>query len=195
MGAKEDDITSARAAFAVFYERHYSYIGNICSRFKNLCDVEELVNDVFLRVYERANQYNGKAPKDEDYRRRSVLAWMGRIVRNLAVDSGSSISVEAEELGEDEIRVASRSNSTSLESAENMTLISDALAELTERERDIILVTYDYVRSNHAHNRLPNAVAKDLASKWNTTTTNIRQIRHRARKKIEKMLAQKKMKV
>ena len=46
-----------------------------------------------------------------------------------------------------------------------------------------------YPQPDHAHQRLPNDVAADLAETLGTTPENLRQIRSRAMKKIRTFLA------
>jgi len=54
----------------------------------------------------------------------------------------------------------------------------------------VIRVTFQWYQPDREHQRLPNQVAKDLADTLGTTPENLRQIRHRALRKIEAHLRQ-----
>ena len=59
---------------------------------------------------------------------------------------------------------------------------------LDDRERDILITTFEWYDPDKANQRLPNAVLQALAKKWNTKPDNIRQICKRALKKLESAL-------
>ncbi|MEO5728227.1 MAG: sigma factor-like helix-turn-helix DNA-binding protein, partial [Byssovorax sp.] len=65
--------------------------------------------------------------------------------------------------------------------------MSEALDQLSERERDVLRVSALHYRAGE-HQRLPNADSAELAGRWGTTNDNIRAIRVRAMKKLKELL-------
>lgn len=61
-----------------FYERYYSYALSICSAYApNREDARELLNDGFLKVFQRINDLRDEA---------ALLPWLRRIMVNTAID-------------------------------------------------------------------------------------------------------------
>ena len=77
------------------------------------------------------------------------------------------------------------------EPAEELSPLVQAMAAelevLPERERDIMLADMEH-KTGAANEHLPAGVAKALAEKWDTTPTNIRQVRRRTRQRLEQKL-------
>ena len=69
-----------RAAFAVLVERHLDAIHGYLERLSGSpCDADDLAQDVFLRVWQKAGTYQTG--------RVQVATWLYRIAHNLAIDS------------------------------------------------------------------------------------------------------------
>ncbi|WP_185226257.1 sigma-70 family RNA polymerase sigma factor [Chryseobacterium indologenes] len=65
--------------------------------------------------------------------------------------------------------------------SENLKKISDYLSKISERDRDIILTTYNYYVPGK---NTPSKVLDDLESKWSTSRENIRKILQKFRQAI-----------
>ncbi len=66
------------AAFEQFFDRHSASINGILLRIvRESSAAEELLQEVFLLVWRKADQYSGRGP---------AMAWMGRLARNRAFD-------------------------------------------------------------------------------------------------------------
>ena len=93
---------------------------------------EELCSEVFLKVYERIDEF--------DRERASLSTWIYTITRNTLTDYYRTRRVH-EELPE---LLVSEDNSIEddLCSAESLEILADALEKLDERERDIVLLHY-----------------------------------------------------
>jgi DNA-directed RNA polymerase sigma subunit (sigma70/sigma32) len=84
--------------------------------------------------------------------------------------------------------------------AENLELLEDggaceryeelekAMGTLTEREQDVLRTTAMWYKPGQQQQRLPNSVMKALASTWNTSPDNIRQLRVRAIAKLKRSM-------
>ncbi len=194
---KDADPVAARAAQAALYQRHVRYLyGVLLRRRKDLMPLaglsaEDLVQETFHRAFERAHTFQRAEGIDADRDRMRTRAWLGRIAQNLLVDhlqAGREISatpylerVTCEAI-DDDAPPSSQSP--------KRRLMSEALEQLSERERDVLRVSALHFRAGD-HQRLPNAVSAELASRWETTGENIRAIRVRAMKKLRAYLTAK----
>ncbi len=192
VSARKVDPLRARRAEAEFYERHARYLYAVLMRRAKGplaltgAEVEDLVQETFFRAFERAHTSRAATRRVRSSRaerevgsggsRRHLLAdWLeGR--REIA----ASPFLETV-LGRDED--APRSSRSP-----RRELVRAALDELSERERDVLRVSALYHRPGEEHQRLPNAVAAELATRWGTTGENIRAIRSRAMKKLRDIL-------
>jgi RNA polymerase sigma factor (sigma-70 family) len=188
------DAARARAAQGVFYARHVRYLYAVILRHKkNLLPLaglsaEDLAQETFHRAFERAHTFERGDELDPDRQRMRARAWLGRIATNLLADHLSvrreiSASPYLERVtcdAIDEEQPPSRSP--------RAMLVSEGLDQLSERERDVLRVSALHYRAGEEHQRLPNAVSAELASRWGTTNENIRAIRVRAMKKLKAFL-------
>jgi RNA polymerase sigma factor (sigma-70 family) len=185
------DRASQSRAQAAFYARHVRYLYGVLQRDAHkLLQVagtgpEDLVQETFHRAFERAHTFDAGDITDVERLRRRTRAWLGRIALNLLADHLRSVrEVSAtpylERLSCDDIEHPSPP-SRELDS------ICEALGRLSEREQDVLRVTALYQRAGE-HQRLPNAVAAELAARWGTSNENIRAIRSRALKKLKELL-------
>ena len=66
------------AAFELFFDRHSATINGVLIRIaRDQRAAEELLQEVFLLVWRKAEQYDGRGP---------AAAWLGRVARNRAFD-------------------------------------------------------------------------------------------------------------
>ena len=204
------DPARAREAEGVLYARHVRYLYGVLLRHKkNLLSLagigaEDLVQETFHRAFERAHTFErgdaqsasrhpglrpgepGSAPAPVPQRQRT-RAWLGRIATNLLTDHLNRLrEVPATPYlervvceGIDEEPPSSRSPA--------VRRVSEALEQLTERERDVLRVSALHYRAGD-HQRLSNAASAELASRWGTTNDNVRAIRARAMKKLKALL-------
>ena len=97
----------------------------------NVHDVEDLVSSVFLKVYKRIDDFNeAKA---------SLSTWIYTITRNTVIDYYKTRKIHIE--FSDEIVLEEKVEDT-LETEEMLEALADALEQLRERERDLIILHY-----------------------------------------------------
>ncbi len=191
--ADRDAPRSSRSrAEATFYSRHVRYLYGVVQRDAHKLlkaastGPEDLVQETFHRAFERAHTFSSGDTTDAEQLRRRTRAWLGRIASNLLADHLRSVrEVSAtpylERLSCDDI---DRPDPPSRE----LDSICAALARLSEREQDVLRVSALYQRAGD-HQRLPNAVSAELATRWGTTNENIRAIRSRALKKLKELMS------
>lgn len=201
MADRAKDGFLADAAFKEFYARHKVYLwGMCCSVSKKLGGeawATDIFNDTFAQAYEKAGQFKVPPETDVDSVRRRVRGWLGTIATNRlrshlrnhecehTLDDTSwerfSDNAEARKEAEDQSEQALRNP--------KLEVIQAALDSLTEKEQEVLRVTYQYFRGDKEHQRLPNKVVADLAEVLGTTPENLRQIRRRALKKIAEFVS------
>jgi RNA polymerase sigma factor (sigma-70 family) len=197
MSMGEDDPLGAEEAFAEFYHRHVGYVYHICKNFFGNRlgteeDAKDLVQGIFLRVFEKAGTYKPGVSHQKDPARR-VRAWMGTIAKRIFLSQVEDSQMQPdllEDLDEKDLTSVFQPEPDcdgSLPSPRIQRLIQ-VLAQLPEREVDVLRVWAMYYKPGEKHQRLPDEVSQRLAEKWNTTPENIRQIRKRACDQIREIM-------
>ncbi len=183
------DQVSARAAQAEFYRRHARYLYGVLVRrvSERLAlsgrEVEDLVQETFFRAFAHAKSYQGDDAGDPEAATRRTRAWLGRIAQHLLADwLNGTKEVSASPFLEHVAHVADDGPPSSR--SPRRVRLREALELLSERERDVLVVSALYHRPGEEHQRLPNAVSQELAARWATSAENIRAIRSRAMKKL-----------
>ncbi len=135
----------ARALTERLHEEHASVLLNwACGRVADKRDAEELVSETLFRAWQRYDQF--------DSTRGSERAWMFGIARNAAIDMHRrskrrlrAVSDELPEIAEPGVvdRIA------------EISLISDALADLSDQHRAVILEAF-------VHGRNTNEIAERI---------------------------------
>jgi DNA-directed RNA polymerase specialized sigma24 family protein len=176
-------------------------------------EAEELVQEAMLQARKSAHTFRAVEGQDCDTARRRTLAWLGRIARNLhyeklrvrlntqgigserrsSEEGASSATVEEPRISRGELQrriseahdaVAEIARSSDVPVSDEKRLLRDALSTLTERELDVLLVSYEYYERGEEHPHLPRAVIAELCERHQTSPTNLRKIRERARKQV-----------
>ncbi len=193
------EITAARdvraeKAFAEFYQRHSRYMYFVCKRdYANTLGedgAEDLVQDTFVRAYEKAHTFSDDGITELDKLTLRTHGWLRRIAANLFQDMlRREVSVPTEPLApeheENIVDAQQDDGEQEPEDSAQMKLIKQALAQLSEREQDIMRTVYQWYEKDK---KLPSHVIDDLTEKHKTTPENIRKILSRARKKIEEFI-------
>lgn len=190
MSLRGEDPKAAEEAWAEFYNRHLGYLFGQCKKVYSATlgdlGVSDLVQDTFVRAFERAGTFKSRPTIDNDAIRYRVRGWLGRIANRLFLDilrgpveRGLSETESIAPLPADD------GNANDDCVSPRVKLIRDALATLSERERHVLRVTADWHRSDRVHQRISNKDMSALAQQLQTTAVNIRQIRKRAIDKID----------
>jgi RNA polymerase sigma factor (sigma-70 family) len=190
VAARTSDAKVARRAEAELYARHARYLYAVLLRRAQRplslsgSEVEDLVQETFFRAFQRAHTFDRGDAEPGDEMSRRVRGWLGRIAQNLLADwlNGSREFAASPLL---ELVPTRDADAPPSSRSPRVRLMQEALERLSERERDILRVSALYYRPGEEHQRLPNAVAAELAKRWETTGDNVRAIRSRAMKKLK----------
>lgn len=115
----------------LYSDYHLKVSRYVSSRIQNTCDAEDVVSQVFLKVYKSLDSF--------DSSKASVSTWIYAITRNTVIDfyrtQNNLLQLEAEIPSNDKA-------DDNLLRAELLDELADALEKLDERERNIIILHY-----------------------------------------------------
>lgn len=153
------------SAFTTLVHRHtrsiHAFVYRLCG---DQGDAEDLTQETFLRVWERANHWKPNAVK--------VTTWIHQIARNLCIDSfrrtqsiKRTVTTESVETAEAPIH--------ELEATEQATAIRSAIAALPERQRTALVLC-----------QVQGWSQQDAAQVLDTTINGIQALIGRARRTL-----------
>ncbi|WP_157278395.1 RNA polymerase sigma factor [Olivibacter sitiensis] len=90
---------------AFLYKRYYGYVAAVVRRYvKNDFDLEELVNETFVKAFSSINRFNRLG--EEDALDKSFRAWLARIAANKSIDllRAQKPTLNLDEVGEYEVQ-------------------------------------------------------------------------------------------
>jgi len=185
----------ARLAQASFYARHVRYLYGVLLRQKATLlplagiSAEDLAQETFQRAFDRAHTFEAADHLAEDHQRMRARAWLGRVATNLLTDHLQQRREVPASPYLERVGCGGIDDDEPPGSSPGARLVAAALETLSERERDVLRVSALHYRAGEEHQRLPNAVSAELASRWKITNDNVRAIRVRAMKKLKGLLA------
>jgi len=207
----------AKEAWKIFYLRYINDLHRLVHRLNGVSpsDINDLVQETMIKAWESAHTFKAGGDGNTDIARRRTLAWLCRIAKNrywemrrrkiiLVSDAEAQKDSPDSQLSKDEVRRVDKSKlhheikkavdamtGTVEAGAETISvqrqLLQEALATLTEREKEIILATYEhYEPGQQQQRRLPKEASDEICLRFKITSDNLRQIRKRAHEKIER---------
>lgn len=206
MALHADDPVGAELAWQEFYRRHFPYLfGVVRKGYLNVLDemcLEDLSTETIIKAFDNAHTFKPHSDADRSHQTAHVRAWLGEIAKNLLnselrkykglqiiyPDTLNEDGVDGWEPIEYEASIADDNDWVSRDSLSALQKgwVQEAFNNLDDREQHILRVTFEYERPDRAHQKLPDAVSNWLKDVHKTTSENIRQIRKRAKLKVEK---------
>ncbi len=152
-----------QSAVGELYDRHSSYLYTLIVRIvRDVGEAEDTLQEVFLRVWDKAQQYNQSIG--------APMVWMTRIARNLAIDKlrsklGQARKTEVDLDAHEELSSSERSSNPEFATvlSEQAAFVSNAMSSLPKEQRILIEFAYfqGYTQSELAeHFRLPLGTVK-----------------------------------
>jgi len=186
MSLQSEDRGAAEEAWEEFVARHGRYLVGVCQRFRSsLGDgVEDLAQDVLIRVFNKAHTFRPLGGTDANRARARIRAWLGQIANRLFLTALrgqpkiSPLDDTVMVLAETRVEQDQSDNSND----KRRQLLREGLGTLTEREREVLIASYGQ--------QMTSEEVKALAKRFNTTPVNLRQIRCRAFDKLEQYVAE-----
>jgi DNA-directed RNA polymerase specialized sigma24 family protein len=192
----------AEKAFTTFYEKHrYYFLSAIRKKCESLSYrnkegiINELHNDLFKRIYEKAETIRKAMEKhqyktDEEFRK-VILAYLGEMARNEMMrylkaeteyqknhDRLDGIDIPEPFFSND---FDEKDGEAEGETGEMARLTEEALQQLKTKERDILITTADYYDPDKD---LPDVVIREICKRNLITPGHMRVIISRAKKKF-----------
>lgn len=122
---------TAEQSEQIYKDYHEKVFHLIYGKINNYTLAEDLTSDVFLKVYSKLDTF--------DETKASISTWVYRIAQNTVIDYFRTRKVYSEV--PEEIAVESEIDDEVLNN-ETLDALADALAELPERDRDLIILHY-----------------------------------------------------
>lgn len=144
----------------------WSIVGAVLSQVGTTEDMEECVADVFIDLWEHPQKY--------DESRGSLKAWLSVIARNKAIDRYRQ-KTKIQTIPLEETVLAQMGVELEMENREGL---QEALAELTEEEREILLRRYVYQQK-------PKEMAVALGLSVKQIENRLYRIKAKMRKQME----------
>lgn len=144
----------------------WSIVGAVLSQVGTTEDMEECVADVFIDLWEHPQKY--------DESRGSLKAWLSVIARNKAIDRYRQ-KTKIQTIPLEETVLAQMGVEPEIENREGL---QEALAELTEEEREILLRRYVYQQK-------PKEMAVALGLSVKQIENRLYRIKAKMRKQME----------
>lgn len=196
MAEQEADFANARDAWGRLYLRHQRFLSRVCMShygyFLDVNGVQDLVQDAFLKAFDGAGTFDHAESCETAVQERKCRAWLFRIATNALRDrfrGQRDVSMAQEGEVETPTALADQNpNHTDERVSENerLKLLESGLALLSDTEQTILRATMLWWQGDREHQRMPNEAMQQLSKQTGKSAENIRQIRLRALKKLEK---------
>lgn len=185
------------AAFSELYGRHGKYLYNRIAAWcrmngAHMLDTESVFHDVMWDIYNKsAASYEPRGNGDANAERANLRAWMGTSAENaiktqLKLNGPAlyPVAIESlEEIGKEPFVLPADMLEDEVLS-EQMILLVTALETLSDKEQAAIRLLWLEKDWRKPAARLNAGVTRKIASALGTTPENLRQIYHRAMKKL-----------
>lgn len=151
-----------------YYKKVYGYV---YLRVKSHAEAEDITADVFAKIVEKIDTF--------DSEKASYPTWIFTITKNMVI-SHYRKRHESEDIEELQIADDSASPLDTAILSERSGIVAEALKQLSERDRDIIIARYYYDHS-----------FKQIGEMMNMTEANARVTHGRVLKKLKELIGEK----
>jgi RNA polymerase sigma factor (sigma-70 family) len=194
MADERANFAEARDAWGRFYVRHYRFLLAVCmSDHKYVLGadgVKDVVQHAFLKAFDGAKTFNHAEECPAVAQERRSRGWLLQIVENLVrdrfrnqpevslIDDGDAEQVPA--------KTEAEPDDNPVPESERLQLLKSGFASLSDIEQTVLRATMFWWQADHLHQRMPHAALLELSRQTGKSPENIRQIRFRAVRKLEK---------
>ncbi len=172
----DSDREEAMSAFGELYDIYKDVLWGLCVKVCGNNATADLVYERTLKNIQNHPNY--------DYQKYKVsfVTWMSRIAQNAWRDVIKKSVPIADDAIDDIIASEVCLDEEDRGPSANARLIDEAMAELTEREREILKIYLTYDTDKRLH--VPQDVLDELQKRYQTTPANLRKIKSRALEKV-----------
>lgn len=206
MALQDEDFELAQKACEELYHRNARLMIGWC--LKNRAetygrDAKDLVDEAFLRAFRSAPSYRSPSDLDVDGKRRHVVAWLFKILRNVYLDSRKAELREPFYRDDREEADGLLINTPEPEpfqdptpvSPERRNLVLRFIEEQNERDRAILKATGECWSAAAGETVLPADVRDNLCAEFGMTANSLRVQRKRLMEKLRLCIIQKESKI
>lgn len=190
----KDDPESSAKAFAEFHSRFKRFIYGMSIKItSNLPNSGELRDAVYqntlINVHSYSGSFSAEGEIEKENVRRRIHGWLVKIAKNelLAMLRDQQPVIDPEELNKNYDKgVNPNEEKQNPQPSYNEDMVAEALKLLKDRDQHVFMTYWLYYepgKSDQSKN-LPRNVLDELATKYETTSENIRQIISRGKKKV-----------
>ena len=190
-------------AFDAFYRRHAEYLFGICYnlanryRFGFFCE-DDIFQTTMLKARDHADTFKSSLSVADQKSEHAADFWLCGIAKNVVVDlfrrTPKCVHLDPQFINGDEEdgkMVDFADESAACVETEDTKLMREAIETLTPRERDVIWASSQFfVCRKHQHT--PTKELDEIVAGLGISRENFRQIKLRARKKIQQYKANRK---
>lgn len=150
----------------IYKEYHEKVLHLIYGKISNYTLAEDLTSDVFVKVFSKLDTF--------DESKASISTWIYRIAQNTVIDYFRTRKVYSEVPEE----IAEESNiDDELLNNETLDALADALSELPERDRDLIILHYYH-----------NLTLKEAAERLGMSYSNAKLVHNKSLVVLERLM-------
>ncbi len=155
----------------LYKEYHKKVYGYVYLRVKDHAEAEDIASDVFAKIVEKIDTF--------DPQKASYSTWIFTITKNMVI-SRFRQHHESEDIEELQLSDDSASPLDTVILSERSEILAEALKQLSQRDRDIIIARYYYDHS-----------FKQIGEMMDMTEANARVTHSRVLKKLKELIGEK----
>src|ERR1700722_2661830 len=187
------DSSEARAAWSLFYTRHYRFVARVCTHrhgyLLELAAVNDLVQDTFINAFNGARQFDYAEECGAPEQELKCRGWLVAIAHNLVRDRYRG-QPEVRLIDDADLELAGvpdgNPDQIPAPESERLRLLKSGLGLLTDAEQTVLRATMLWWQAEREHQRMPEAAMQQLSTELGKSPDTIRQMRLRALRKLEK---------
>lgn len=193
MADEANDSSAARKAWGELYVRHHRSLSRISASAFGAAErpcVQDIVQEAFMKAFQAADTFDFGEQVEPDIQTKKVRAWLARITENLMRDRFRGLRevtfMEADEIDRLPATSDAEEDASELEECERLKLLKSGMVLLSDVEQTVLRATSFWLRPAEQHQRMPHEAMAELSTNLGKSPDNIRQIRLRALRKLEK---------
>jgi RNA polymerase sigma factor (sigma-70 family) len=187
------DSSEARAAWSLFYTRHYRFVIRVCTHrhgyLIGLAAVNDLVQDTFINAFNGARTFDHAEECEPREQELKCRGWLVAIAHNLVRDRYRG-QPEVRLIDDADLELAGvpdkNQDQIPAPESERLRLLKSGLGLLSDAEQTVLRATMLWWQAEREHQRMPEAAMQQLSTELGKSPDTIRQMRLRALRKLEK---------
>jgi RNA polymerase sigma factor (sigma-70 family) len=187
------DSSEARAAWSLFYTRHYRFVARVCTHrhgyLLGLAAVNDLVQDTFINAFNGARTFDHAEECGAREQELKCRGWLVAIAHNLVRDRYRG-QPEVRLIDDADLELAGvpdgNPDQIPAPESERLRLLKSGLGLLSDAEQTVLRATMLWWQAEREHQRMPEVAMQQLSTELGKSPDTIRQMRLRALRKLEK---------